>query len=266
GLVEHAALAHFTPEVVALAGALAHAGEDGIAAVFGSDVVDQFLDQHRLAHARAAEQADLAAAGVGGQQVDDLDAGLEDLGIGVLFLKGRRVAVDGPLFGGLHRAFFVDGFAQHVEHTAQRGLAHRRLDRVAGGDDLVAARKALARREQDAAHRMAADVAGNLHGAAAVRLLDEQFLIDLRQGALAELYVNDRAQHLRDHTFVLHNSLSFLVARRSPGFVPGVPVAPIVVTALRAGHDLGDRKSTRLNSSHVSISYAVFCLKKKNRA
>src|SRR5437868_796074 len=27
---------------------------------------------------------------------------------------------------------------------------------------------------------------------------------------------------------------------------------------------LGDRKSTRLNSSHVSISYAVFCLKKKN--
>src|SRR5436305_7980304 len=27
--------------------------------------------------------------------------------------------------------------------------------------------------------------------------------------------------------------------------------------------DLGDRKSTRLNSSHVRISYAVFCLKKK---
>src|SRR5207249_9258625 len=27
--------------------------------------------------------------------------------------------------------------------------------------------------------------------------------------------------------------------------------------------EAGDRKSTRLNSSHVSISYAVFCLKKK---
>src|SRR5699024_12082145 len=27
----------------------------------------------------------------------------------------------------------------------------------------------------------------------------------------------------------------------------------------------GDRKSTRLNSSHVSISYAVFCLKKKTQ-
>src|SRR5258708_9906193 len=28
---------------------------------------------------------------------------------------------------------------------------------------------------------------------------------------------------------------------------------------------LGDRKSTRLNSSHQIISYAVFCLKKKNK-
>src|SRR5690625_5764816 len=33
---------------------------------------------------------------------------------------------------------------------------------------------------------------------------------------------------------------------------------------VRAG-PLGDRKSTRLNSSHVAISYAVFCLKKKTK-
>src|SRR5437870_13072544 len=31
-----------------------------------------------------------------------------------------------------------------------------------------------------------------------------------------------------------------------------------------AGTKSLDRKSTRLNSSHVAISYAVFCLKKKN--
>src|SRR3712207_8797959 len=29
--------------------------------------------------------------------------------------------------------------------------------------------------------------------------------------------------------------------------------------------ELGDRKSTRLNSSHANISYAVFCLKKKKK-
>src|SRR5437868_6850795 len=41
---------------------------------------------------------------------------------------------------------------------------------------------------------------------------------------------------------------------------PGLPVT-IRVDALK--DDVLDRKSTRLNSSHVSISYAVFCLKKK---
>src|SRR5689334_23926461 len=51
------------------------------------------------------------------------------------------------------------------------------------------------------------------------------------------------------------------------------PLARIVATAV-AGVDpncmglgpIPDRKSTRLNSSHSSISYAVFCLKKKNKA
>src|SRR5690625_5646495 len=35
------------------------------------------------------------------------------------------------------------------------------------------------------------------------------------------------------------------------------------VAGVIAGQGVGDRKSTRLNSSHVAISYAVFCLKKK---
>src|SRR5438477_8937419 len=39
-----------------------------------------------------------------------------------------------------------------------------------------------------------------------------------------------------------------------------------VVPPLPEGEgDRGDRKSTRLNSSHMSISYAVFCLKKKKK-
>src|SRR3712207_7730258 len=40
----------------------------------------------------------------------------------------------------------------------------------------------------------------------------------------------------------------------------------VVVTArtpARLSVDMRDRKSTRLNSSHANISYAVFCLKKK---
>src|SRR2546430_4671024 len=56
--------------------------------------------------------------------------------------------------------------------------------------------------------------------------------------------------------------------RRLPRAVrsrPGKRVLAAVGVAARAGAAVGaeDRKSTRLNSSHSQISYAVFCLKKK---
>src|SRR3712207_7543117 len=45
--------------------------------------------------------------------------------------------------------------------------------------------------------------------------------------------------------------------------VGGNHVAVAAVDEARRLHDVEDRKSTRLNSSHANISYAVFCLKKK---
>src|SRR6266511_2520225 len=57
--------------------------------------------------------------------------------------------------------------------------------------------------------------------------------------------------------------------------MPGTQVIAVVAHPLRPGgtaevakvacRTRGDRKSTRLNSSHVKISYAVFCLKKKKK-
>src|SRR3712207_8512860 len=41
------------------------------------------------------------------------------------------------------------------------------------------------------------------------------------------------------------------------------PAAPQIVDSIMV-NARRDRKSTRLNSSHANISYAVFCLKKKN--
>src|SRR5687768_18038626 len=42
-------------------------------------------------------------------------------------------------------------------------------------------------------------------------------------------------------------------------------LAEQLVRRVLGQHQRGDRKSTRLNSSHGYISYAVFCLKKKKR-
>src|SRR5688572_29522652 len=55
-----------------------------------------------------------------------------------------------------------------------------------------------------------------------------------------------------------------LLAGRS-GYDIVVPTAPFLERQIKAGVFL-DRKSTRLNSSHSQISYAVFCLKKKKRS
>src|SRR5207253_5199567 len=63
--------------------------------------------------------------------------------------------------------------------------------------------------------------------------------------------------------------------RRLPGKVVDDPPGPRekfigkannnVAPTLLVPHQMRDRKSTRLNSSHVAISYAVFCLKKKTK-
>src|SRR3712207_8821858 len=56
--------------------------------------------------------------------------------------------------------------------------------------------------------------------------------------------------------------------RTSPGRVPMYPSAWTSESFLVVGpmaRTVQDRKSTRLNSSHANISYAVFCLKKKNK-
>src|SRR5437667_1360953 len=63
------------------------------------------------------------------------------------------------------------------------------------------------------------------------------------------------------YTLSLHDALP-ISARPALLHPEGEPARPRARERRRAR----DRKSTRLNSSHITISYAVFCLKKKRRA
>src|SRR5256885_8788144 len=70
------------------------------------------------------------------------------------------------------------------------------------------------------------------------------------------------------YTLSLHDALpiSEVRAPRAPRRAPAPGWAARSRRALRdRRRGAADRKSTRLNSSHLVISYAVFCLKKKNK-
>ncbi len=142
-LVDHARLLHLDPEVVALAGALAHAAEHGKTAVLGGDIADELLHDHGLAHARAAEQADLAALHVRRDKVDDLDARLEDLVGGIERLEVGSRTMNGPALYAGQRLTAVDRVADDVDEPAERLLADRHGHGLAGVDHLAAARQTV---------------------------------------------------------------------------------------------------------------------------
>ena len=191
---------HFQPQVVAFAGPLADAGEHGGTAVGGGDAGDQFLEDDRLAQSGAAEQPGLAAADEGRQQVDDLDARLEDFRLRREVGDRRGIAMDGPVLFGVDGAAIVDRFAQQVEDAAQRGLAHRHADRSAGVDAGHAADHAVGAAQGDAADAAAAklglDLAGEADLHALLLGLDRHGVIDRRQMVLGELRVEGRADDL----------------------------------------------------------------------
>src|SRR2546421_1143987 len=67
------------------------------------------------------------------------------------------------------------------------------------------------------------------------------------------------------YTLSLHDALPISLALVAFAAVAGLGgLAVSQTSALLAERERRDRKSTRLNSSHDQISYAVFCLKKKN--
>src|SRR5207302_8523258 len=66
------------------------------------------------------------------------------------------------------------------------------------------------------------------------------------------------------YTLSLHDALPIFPGLAGQGSRPRSGVDHVQAPPERP-RPHGDRKSTRLNSSHVKISYAVFCLKKKKK-
>src|SRR3712207_4314091 len=77
--------------------------------------------------------------------------------------------------------------------------------------------------------------------------------------------IGDGADAHMGHPRVLQHPVDARQTARAHEFREGGALLLEQLLHVAARHPVADRKSTRLNSSHANISYAVFCLKKKKR-
>ena len=123
--------------------------------------------------------------------------GLEHLGPRLELVEGRRAAVDLPVVVRLTDSVGVEGLAQHVEHVAEHGVAHRHRDPAAQVAHRRAAHQAVGLLHADAADPALADLLGHLgrHGVGRPIEVDVELdlVVDLGQGVGWELDVDHRS-------------------------------------------------------------------------
>jgi hypothetical protein len=176
---------------------------------------DSFISSQRSLPSRE-RSPDLAALGVGSQQVDDLDARLEHLGGRREVLDRRRVAVDRPTLGDLDGRAVVDRLAEQVEDAPERHLTDRHGDGSAGVDDLHAARQTVGGVHGDRADAVVAEVllhlADQARGSVLLAGLRDAGILARRPPAQLDVDgVVDLGQHVGEDGLD-HHALDFLDA------------------------------------------------------
>src|SRR5687768_8708665 len=113
------------------------------------DVVDELLDDDRLADTRAAEETDLPALHERRYEIDDFDAGLEDFRLRLERYEVRPLAMNRPTLDVVgDRRPVVHGLAEHVEDAPKRRRSDGHFDRRAGVDHFHASNRAVGGRHR----------------------------------------------------------------------------------------------------------------------
>ena len=176
------------------------------------DVVDQLLNQDGLAYTCTAEQTDLTALCIGADQVNDLDAGFQNVNRTLLLLIRRSRTMDFPLLFGFNRLAFINRLAEKVEHTSQRFLTDRNTDGSAGILCLCAANQTVRGAHGNAACGVVTDMLRNLGDNGFALVVNFKCIEEVGKLSICKFYIKYRADNLRHGTNVLlgHAHFSFL--------------------------------------------------------
>src|SRR2546430_7330324 len=89
------------------------------------------------------------------------------------------------------------------------------------------------------------------------------WVVDAAFGAASEFFFFQAEDGIRDLTVTGVQTCALPICAAAVAAAASNALPPCASICAPAWAASGDRKSTRLNSSHSQISYAVFCLKKK---
>ena len=101
--------------------------------MFCCHVVNQFLDKNCFTYAGAAEQTDFTTLCIGGNEVNDFNAGFKNFSCRRLVFKGRCRTMNRPVVGCRYfRIVIIHGFAKNVENTSEAAVTNRCRNSTAG--------------------------------------------------------------------------------------------------------------------------------------
>lgn len=130
-------------QIVTLTGTLTDTSEDGVTTVGLGDVVDQLLNEDGLSDTGTTEQTNLSTTSVGGEKVDNLDTGNQNLSGGGLLDELGSLGVNGQELVGLDGTTLVNGVSSDVQDTTKSGRADGDGDGSTGILSLVATDQTL---------------------------------------------------------------------------------------------------------------------------
>jgi len=156
------------------------------------DVVDKLLNQHSLSDTSTSEETNLSTTSVGGEEVDNLDTGLENLSSGGLLNECGGLGVDGAELVANNGATLVNGLANDVHDTAESGLSDGNHDGGTGVDNLGTTDETLSTVHGNGTDGVLAEMGGDLEDeTTAGEVLDFEGVQDGGKAVAVELNVDD---------------------------------------------------------------------------
>jgi hypothetical protein len=162
------------------------------------------LENNGFAQAGTTEQTSLTTPNERSEQVDNLDPGFEDFGVGRKFRDRRSLTVNRPLCIGLDITSLINWLTEHIEDPSQGAFSHWNRNWASCIDAIETSHEPIGATEGNATHLATSEVlldfssqvdfnpffaAGNLHR-----------VVNRWQVILGELRIEGRTDDLTDFT------------------------------------------------------------------